>query len=67
MNGVDPYATMQQIAVALDRTEDPAGLNSMLDDLEYLFEVLDPELQSTAEGLMEQLRRRIAEVKRGRT
>jgi hypothetical protein len=34
----------------------------MLDDLEYLFEVPDPELRSTAEGLMDRLRQRMGEV-----
>lgn len=64
MNGVDPYATMQRVAVRLDRTDDPAEIEHMLDELEYLFEVLDPELQSTAEDLMERVRTRLADLRR---
>jgi len=50
---------MQRVAGRLDRTEDRAELERMLDDLEYLFEVTDPELQSLAEDLMDKVRRRI--------
>jgi hypothetical protein len=64
VNGVDPYATMQQVAVRLERTDDPAEVERMLDDLEYLFEVLDPELQSTAEDLMVRVRERLAKLRR---
>jgi hypothetical protein len=65
MTGVDPYATMQQVAARFDHSEDLAELERMLDDLEYLFEVLDPELQSIAESLMERVRLRIAQVRGG--
>ncbi len=57
--GVDPYGYMQRVAGRLDRTEDRAELERMLDDLEYLFEVTDPELQSLAEDLMDKVQRRI--------
>lgn len=58
--GVDPYAFMQQAAGRLDRISDPRELERLLDDLEYLFEVLDPELQDLAEQLMERIRARQA-------
>lgn len=54
--GMDPYAYMQQAAVRLDHISDPRELDRLLDDLEYLFEVLDPELQDLAERLMERIR-----------
>jgi hypothetical protein len=62
MNGIDPYAVMQDIGAALDRAEDAAALNRRPDDLEYLFEALDPQLQSAAEGVMERLRQRNGQV-----
>lgn len=58
--GIDPYAFMQQAAGRLDRISDPRELDRLLDDLEYLFEVLDPELQDLAEGLMGRIRARQA-------
>ena len=58
-NGLDPYAYMQQVAGALDRLDDRAQINTVLDELEYLYEVLDPELQPLADDLLERLRRRL--------
>ncbi len=59
MAGVDPYAHMQDVARRLDRATRPE-LERMLDDLEYLYEVMDPELQALADGLMERLRARLS-------
>jgi ribosome assembly protein YihI (activator of Der GTPase) len=61
-SGVDPYAYMQQVAGVLDRLDDRAQINTILDELEYLYEVLDPELQPLADGLMDRLRRRLEQV-----
>jgi len=58
-NGVDPCAYMQQVAGALDQLNDRERINTILDELEYLYEVLDPELQPLADGLIEQLRSRL--------
>ena len=41
-NGLDPYAYMQQVAGVLDGLDDRARINTILDELEYLYEVLDP-------------------------
>jgi hypothetical protein len=65
MNGVDPYAFMQRAAGRLSVSQDPAELERLQDDLEYLYEVLDPELQGLADQLMGQLVERIAELRRG--
>lgn len=37
----------------------------MLDGLEYLYEVMDPELQDLAETLMQRLRERMASLRSG--
>jgi hypothetical protein len=58
-NGLDPYAYMQQVAGVLDGLDDRARINTILDELEYLYEVLDPELQPLADDLLERLRRRL--------
>jgi hypothetical protein len=61
-NGVDPYAYMQQVAGVLDRLDDRAQINTILDELEYLYEVIDPELQPLADDLMERLRARLGQA-----
>ena len=60
--GVDPLAYMRQVAARLNQTEDADALNRMLDDLEYLYEVLDPELQYQADELLQRLRDRLKSV-----
>ena len=60
MNGVDPYAYMQQVAGLLDTITDRRKLDTLLDELEYLYEVLDPELQPLADDLIARLRGRLA-------
>ncbi|MBF0256631.1 MAG: hypothetical protein HQL47_09285 [Gammaproteobacteria bacterium] len=61
MNGIDPYAYMQQAAGRIEHL-DQAQLNDLLDELEYLFEVIPPELQDLAEGLMERVRQRLSQL-----
>jgi hypothetical protein len=63
MDGIDPYAFMQTAAGRL-ASLDAAGLERLLDDLEYLYEAMDPELQSLADGLMERVRLRLKEIRR---
>jgi hypothetical protein len=65
MDGVDPYAYMQSVAGRVDALADLGELNRALDDLEYLYEVLDPELQPLADSLMERVRARILALQRG--
>jgi len=60
MDGVDPYAFMQQAAGRLDGISSLGELNRLLDDLEYLYEVMDPELQALADGLIARVQGRIA-------
>jgi ribosome assembly protein YihI (activator of Der GTPase) len=61
MNGLDPYAYMQQVSAELERLG-PEQLNTVLDELEYLFEVIPPELQDLADGLMERVRHRLGQL-----
>ncbi len=63
MNGIDPYAVMQRAGRRLQESQDPAELDRLLDDIEYLYEVLDPELQGLAEEVMDRLRERIAKLR----
>ncbi|MEO5343628.1 MAG: transposase domain-containing protein [Gammaproteobacteria bacterium SHHR-1] len=58
MNGVDPYGYLQQVSGQLERL-DQDQLNRVLDELEYLYEVIPPELQELADGLMQRVRQRL--------
>jgi len=56
MSGINPYAYMQQVAVEMDNLKERAEIETVLDELEYLFEVIPPEMQDNAETLISLLR-----------
>lgn len=59
MPGVNPYAYLQQVAGRLTQLTDRSEIETLLDEVEYLYEVLDPELQDSAEQLIAQLHSRL--------
>ncbi len=65
MSHIDPHVYIQQVA---RRMAEPGALQerkeieTMLDEVEYLFDVLDPEMQDGAEQLIAQLRARLAKA-----
>ncbi len=52
----DPYAYLQEVARRLPTLTRRADIDALLDDVEYLFEVLPPELQDPAYAIIDQLR-----------
>jgi hypothetical protein len=54
--GVDPQAALLRVARQLDEMRSRTEVETALDELEYLFEVLDPEFQDAATTLIDQLR-----------
>jgi hypothetical protein len=61
MDGIDPYAYMNQVAAKLDSLTRRDQVEKALDDVEYLFEVIPPEMQDQAEALIDALRKRLSE------
>jgi len=59
MSGVNPYVYLQQVASRLMQLNDRSEIETLMDEVEYLYEVLDPELQEPAEQLLAQLRARL--------
>ncbi len=60
--GIDAIAWMQQLAGRIDQLRTRAEIESALDDVEYLMDALDPELQDPAYQLVEALRRRLEQA-----
>jgi len=60
MNGIDPYAYIQQIAIKMDELTAREEIETVLDELEFLFEVIPPEMQDNAEKLISMLREKLA-------
>jgi hypothetical protein len=57
--GIDSLAWMPQWAGHMDQLNGRAEIGSALDDIEYLMEALDPELQEPAHQSIEMLWRRL--------
>ena len=62
MNGIDPYAYMQQVAIKMDEITSRDEIETVLDELEYLFEVIPPEMQDNAEKLISLLRKKLTDA-----
>ena len=62
MNGIDPYAYMQKISLSMDQLTERGEIETVLDEIEYLFEVIPPEMQDNAETLIRLLREKLANV-----
>lgn len=60
MSGADPYGYMQTLARQMPTLQGREAIEQALDEMEYLFEVIPPELQDNAERLIAQLRDRLS-------
>jgi hypothetical protein len=60
MNGIDPYAYMQQVAVTMGELTARDEIETVFDELEYRFEIIPPEMQDNAEKLIGLLRDKLA-------
>ena len=60
--GIDAIAWMQQLAGRIDQLATRAQIESALDDVEYLMDALDPELQAGAYQLVEALRHKLEQA-----
>ena len=65
MSGVTPYKTIQEIAGRIHELDTRESINAALDEVEYLFEVIPPELQDPAEELISQLRNKLGQFTAG--
>ena len=63
MSGVTPYISMNRIAACLDELDTFESITEALDEVEYLFEVIPPELQEPAETLIALLRGKLNALK----
>lgn len=62
--GFEPAAALQAIASRIGGLSEPAEIERALDEVAFLSEAADPELQYLAAGLVDALRRRLAEIPR---
>lgn len=61
MTGINPYGTLLEVSRVLDTLTQRDEIEAALDRVEYLFEVVPPELQDLAEPIIETLRKKLAD------
>ena len=59
--GADPYNYLTEISRAIDTLTQRDQIETVLDEVEYLFEVIPPELQDLAEPIIQALRNKLLE------
>ena len=59
MSGIDPYAYMKQVSMQMHELNTRGEIETALDELEDLFEVIPPEMQDNAEQLITMLREKL--------
>ena len=59
---MEPLRVLQQIASRLDTLESAEQVHLAMDEVEFVFELMTPEMQELADDLMVRLRRRLREV-----
>lgn len=56
---MEPYRYLQQAAAQMNTLDTREAVNRVLDELEFLYEALDPEMQDIAAELISQLHERL--------
>ena len=57
--GVDPYSYLVEVSGVMDTLTQRNQIETVLDEVEYLFEVIPPELQDLAEPIILALRKKL--------
>ena len=57
--GVDPYRYLAEVSRVMDTLTQRNQIETVLDEVEYLFEVIPPELQDLAEPIILALRKKL--------
>ena len=59
--GADPYSYLAEVSRTIDTLAQRDQIETVLDEVEYLFEVMPPELQDLAEPVIEVLRKKLSD------
>jgi hypothetical protein len=58
--GVNPYTYLAEVSSSIDTLTQRDEIETVLDEVEYLFEVIPPELQDLAEPIIQTLRNKLS-------
>ncbi len=59
MSGIDPYEYLSQVSLKMESLVERDEIETVLDEVEYLYEVIPPDMQGLADPIIEELRNRL--------
>ena len=62
MQTTNPYKYLEQVSELLDSLNTREEINQVLDELEFLFDLVDPEFQEQVSDLIGRLTKRLQEL-----
>ncbi len=62
MSGLNPYEYLSQVSLKMDSLTQRDEIETVLDEVEYLYEVIPPDLQDLADPIIEALRKRLEAI-----
>ena len=63
MQTTNPYKYLEHVSELFDSLNTPEEINQVLDELEFLFDLIDPEFQDQVSDLINRLTIRLQELK----
>jgi len=61
-NGIDPFQYLQQVSENFDLINTREEINTVLDEMEFIYELLEPEFQGLASELIAKLTEKLKQV-----
>jgi flagellar hook-associated protein FlgK len=62
MQTTNPYKYLEQVSELFDTLNSREEINQVIDELEFLFDLIDPEFQDQVSDLINRLTKRLQEL-----
>ncbi len=62
MQTTNPYRYLEQVSELFDTLNTREQINQVIDELEFLFDLIDPEFQDQVSDLISRLTKRLQEI-----
>ena len=62
MQTTNPYKYLEQVSELFDSLNTREQINQVIDELEFLFDLIDPEFQDQVSDLISRLTKRLQEI-----
>lgn len=64
MQATNPYKYLELVSELFETLNSPEEINQVIDELEYLYDLIDPEFQDQVSDLINRLTQRLQELDR---